>query len=275
MIIAEQIVCWLVGTSLLVLTFRLIRQDRSRFAGATFVLGMVILLCGLGWVQGLARTWIAPNVNSKLAVLGEQVDEVRAATTRMQGELSDHRIALGNHQKELEDQRRRLDCVQADLSAEACTVSNTVHQMALVESSLIVAQRNLIVAQEKLTDVESLLNPLYSDSEDEVFSTSDTNKVVVLALGGVQQAVFRLNYVPIPYTVQAMVSKSHTQTALQPGMGQVANILLAKFFADSDLNDAKFHFRYVKDSRNRMIAQRIVKVDTNAVSIDGTIQVFK
>jgi hypothetical protein len=53
-----------------------------------------------------------------------------------------------------------------------------------------------------------------------------------------------------------------------------AQALSAKFFSEVDLNGAEFHFRYIKDTRIKSLAQTMVKVDTNAVSIDGSVLRF-
>jgi hypothetical protein len=111
----------------------------------------------------------------------------------------------------------------------------------MVQSDLSIAQTNIFYQQEKLTNVESLVNSLFSNTEDEEFSTSETNKVIILKLGGVQMAVFRLKFAPIPNSIQAILTGGMGQMPLFPKMGQVQNILFAKFKKDNDLNGATFN----------------------------------
>jgi hypothetical protein len=113
-----------------------------------------------------------------------------------------------------------------------------------VQFGLATAQTNLSAQQEKLTNVESLVNTLFSNTEDEEFPASDTNRVIILKPGGVQQVFFKLKFAPVPNTIQVLVLSGGTQAPLLPQMMQFANILITKFFNGSDLNTASFHIRF-------------------------------
>ena len=274
MMTAATIVSWLVGFAFLALTFRAIHKDKGAIASAWGFIAAFFILCGMPWFQGLAKTWIVSNVGARLTALSRQMDDVEGATARMQTELAEHQTEIDKHHKELDGQQRTLRSTHTNLVAQADKVSNTVQKVSLVEASLTAAQTNITAQQEKLTNVESLVHLLFSNTEDEVFSTADTNKVAILHLASVQMVCFRLNYAPIPNTVTAMLSKGHAQTPLLPEMGQGGNILTTKFFSEVDLSNVEFHFRYIKDTRINSLAQTLVKVDTNAISIDGSIVRF-
>jgi len=136
---------------------------------------------------------------------------------------------------------------------------------------LALAQTNIDVQQKKISDVESLVNVLFSNTQYENLSGSDTNKVAILNLGGCQQLIFKLDYAPVPNTVQAVASGGGIlgQIPLLPQMGQIANLLLTRYQSGRDLKGANFSLRYIKDNRATNLVHNMIITGTNSVLLDG------
>jgi|GEM_PF-6412407 hypothetical protein len=234
------------------------------------VIAALIFLCSIPAFQGFIKAWINSKVSSKLAALGQQVNEVQSTTGEMQGELKNHQKEIDKHQKELDVVQAKVREAESNVFSQQTDITNQFRQISKVQSDLAMAQTNIFSQQEKLTNVESLVNILFSNTEDEEFSASDTNKVIILKLGGVQMVVFRLKFAPIPNSIQAMLLQGHSgQTPLLPTMGQYVNILTARFYNEGNLNGVSFHFRYIKNTRENNLIKNMVIVNTNTVSLDG------
>src|SRR5579872_6215333 len=126
MMIAQSILCWLLGIALVVLTYRYVHKDRWGAAASSMLLGVFLFFCGLDWVQGFAKTWMVSNIQSRLKALGKQLDDVQTTTSGMQNELSDHQKAIDKHQTELDDHQKELDGQQGKIRDAQSDIA--VHQ---------------------------------------------------------------------------------------------------------------------------------------------------
>lgn len=261
--ILGQIVGFIFAGLLFWKAFKLYDNNKNAAGHLMAVIAASIFLCSVPWFQGWAKSFIASNIISKLNSLGKQVNTVQETTTEMHTQLD-------KHQKELDVVQAKIREAESNVLSQQIDITNQFHQISMVQSDLASAQTNLLVQQKILTNVESLVNILFSNTEDEEFSTSDTNKVIILKLGGVQQVVLKLKHAPIPYTIQALLTQgSSGQTPLLPTMGQTANVLFTKFYNEVNLNGVSFHIRYIKDTRTTNTIQNMAIVGSNSVSFDG------
>jgi len=256
-------------------SFKLYDRNKNAAGHLTLVIAAVVLLCSWPWFQGWAKSFIASNISSQLAALGRQVNTVQETTTAMHTQLEKHQVEIDKHQKELDAVQAKIREAESNVYSQQTDITNQFRQISMVQSELASAQTNIFSQQEKLTNVESLVNTLFSKTEDEEFSLSDTNKVIILKLGGVQQVIFRLNFAPVPNSIQAITMVGHSQqTPLLPNMAQFQNILSTRFFNDNDLTGARFHIRYIRNTRENYLIQNMVIVNTNTVSLDGQLVPF-
>lgn len=269
--IVGQILGFIFAVLLLRLTYKLYANDKIPSAILVAWASVFILICSFPWFQGWAKSFIASNISSKLTALGEQVNTVQQTTTEMHNQLASHQTQIENHQKELGVVQAKIREAESNVFTQQSDITNQFQQISMVQSGLATAQTNLSAQQEKLTNVESLVNLLFSNTEDEECSASDTNKVIILNLGGVQQVVFKLRFAPVPNTIQAIATSGPTtQVPLLPSsLGQFQNILFTKYYNDLILNGMSFHFRYIKDTRVSHLVQNMVMVNSNTVSLDG------
>ena len=249
---------------LLKLAYKLYAKDRFPSAVLAAWASVFILLCSFPWFQGWAKSFIASNIISQLTALGKQVNTVQETTTAMHTQLD-------KHQKELDVIQAKIREAESNVFNQQSDIANQFRQISMVQSDLATAQTNIFTQQEKLTNVESLVNILFSNTEDEDLSASDTNKVIILKLSGVQWVVFKLRFAPVPNTIQGIAtSGSTTQVPIMPNtLLQFQNILFTKYYNDLTLNGMVFHFRYIKDIRSKNLVQNMVLVNTNIVSLDG------
>ena len=272
--IVERILCWLMGIGLLVLAFRFVHKDKWGAAGSSLVLGAFLFFCGLGWVEGLAKTWIVSNINAKLAGLGKQLDDVQKTTSGMQSELSDHQKAidkhqteLNDHQKELNDQQGKIRDAQSDIGVHQGNIKNQFDQISTMQAALALTETNIDTQQKKIEDVEFLVNTLYSKMTAEHFAGSDSNKVKVLHFGNdASQAFFTLQDVPVMNSVQ-ITAQGDTQYPLI-SVVSIANVATTYFNKGNDPANLTFTVQYVKDTRqtNRI---KDVSFKGNKVFLDG------
>jgi|ERR1035441_1316071 hypothetical protein len=139
---------------------------------------------------------------------------------------------------------------------------------------------NLMAQKNMLTNVESLVNVLFGGSIDQTFTSSETNKLVILNLPGVKICVFMLKYVPVENSIQAWAQYDqpligHTTSPLVPAsISQAGNVIVTRFFGDSDLSKTTFMFRYIKDPHNINPARTMSQIATNGINVDGQILAF-
>lgn len=263
-----QIIGFIFAAFLLRLAFKLYQKDRFPTCGLVASAAALILLCSFQWFQGWAKSFIASKIMSKLEAIGQQVNSIQETTTAMHTQLEKHQTEIEKHQKELNEIQAKIREAESNVLGQQSDITNQYHKISIVQSNLNDAQTNLLVQQEKLTNVESLVNSLFSNTEDDFFSASDTNKFIFLDMGGHQLGIFRLNAVPIPNTIQAIVMSHGFQSPLIPHMLQLGNIQFAKFIKGGGEIES-FHFRYIKDIRQTNSIKKMVVVGTNVVSFDG------
>jgi hypothetical protein len=250
--------------------FKLYDRNKNAAGHLTVVIAAAVFLFSLPWFQGWAKSFIASNIISELKALGQQVNTVQETTTAMHTQLENHQREIDKHQKELNEVQAKIREAESSVFSQQTDITNQFRQISMVQSDLATAQTNILFQQAKLTNVESLVNSLFSNTEDEQFSASDTNKVIFLNLGGCQACVFRLKAVPIAYTIQSIFTTSSTgQHPLLPDMPQMRNILFSKFINISEGDFRGFHFRYIKDTRATNLFKNITIVNTNTVLLDG------
>jgi hypothetical protein len=259
-----QIVGFIFAAGFLLLAYKLYNNNKNAAGHLTAVIGALILLCSFPWFQGWAKSFIASKIISKLDALGKQVTTVQETTTAMHTQLD-------KHQKELDVIQVKIREAESNVFSQQSDITNQFRQISFFQSDLATAQTNIFSQQEKLTNVESLVNSLFSNTEDEELSASDTNKVIILKLSGVQWVVFKLKIAPIPNTIQAIATSGlSTQIPILPtSLGQFQNILFTRFYNEVTLNGMGFHFRYIKNTRANGLVQNMVLLNTNTVSLDG------
>lgn len=153
MLIIERILCWLMGIALVVLAFRSVHKDKWGFAASSLIMGVFLFCSGMGWVQGLAKTWLVSNVNSKLTALGKQIDDVQTTTAKMQDELSQHQTAIDKHQKELDAQQGKILGAQSDIVTQQATITNQFGQLNTMQTALASTQTNIDNQQRQIPEL--------------------------------------------------------------------------------------------------------------------------
>jgi len=275
MLTAERILCWLLGIGLLVLAFRLVREDKS---GLTLTFGVFLFCCGLGWVQGLANTWLVSNINSKLAALGTQMDNIQTkmgniqtATTKMQDELSQHQNAIDKHQKELDEQQGKIRGAQSDIGVQRRNSTDQFGQLATMQATLAGTQTNINNQQRQIEDVQFLVTNLFSHMTQEAFQGSDSNRVQILHLGQADtQVFFKLQGVPLQSSIQITAQANAGMVGQFPlvGVYSVYNIAWCFFTGGGDPATLLFTVQYIKDTRQTHHIQQVAFSGTK-VLLDG------
>jgi hypothetical protein len=189
----------------------------------------------------------------------------------MGNELSKHQNQIEAQQRALSDQQTNLSNAQEDVLSQQASIINQFRQISIVQSNLAIAQANINTQEVKLNDIDTLVKTLFSNTEDETVPASDTNRVVVLYLGGTERLFFKMQYAPIPYTIQAIMSGGGllAQSPMLPNMGQMKNILVANISGAIDVKTAMFNFRYIRDIRETNLVHRITMQSSNIICFDG------
>jgi len=288
----EQLFCWAFGIAIFVMSCFFVKKNHLSYAFVIFLISVMTCFCGLSAVQGLLKTHLLWQVTNSLKDYSQKIDKYQTTVGEMERHLTEEQSTLstnqlllvsnllaiqtriGTQQRELSEVQAKIQEAESNVFNQQSDITNQFQRISKVQSNLTMAQTNILAQQEKLTNVESLVNTLFSNTEDEQFGLGDTNKIVVLKLAGVDQLVFRLRFAPVPNSVQAIQINDMGQWPILPQMGQFKNVLSTRFRKDSDLNKTLFHFRYIKDSRETSLIQNMIIVNTNAVSLDGSIVPF-
>src|ERR1043165_817557 len=101
------------------------------------------ILCTFPWFQGLAKTWIVSNVNSKLADLGSKLDEVQKTSVEMQSQLE-------KHQKQIDTNQTQLSLIQVEIIRAQSQLLAQQKTNEAYQASLTVVQTNLVAQAEGL-----------------------------------------------------------------------------------------------------------------------------
>ena len=231
------------------------------------------ILCSFPSFQGFAKTWIVSNLNSKLAQLGEQIDRVQKTISEMQGQLSAHQNQIDEHQKELDAVQSKIRKTQAEVLYSQTEITNQLHQIFALQDQLASAQTNLNAQQQKLADVEYLVNNLFSKTTNENIPGNDTNRVCHISTHGT--VFFKLESVPVHNSVHVVELKAGTgNSPLVLNQIQIMNIISFSFAGswDTDWKDATFYIEYVKDTRQTNIIQNI-ETTTNELILDHSLRI--
>jgi len=185
---ATSIICWVVGFAFLAITFRAIHKDRVITTTTALALSAFFFLCGLPWFQGLAKTWIVSNFNSKLKSMGEQVDTVQTTVSQMQEQLA-------GHQKELNRIQGQIRSAQSNVLESQIDITNQYKQLSVVHSNLLTVQTNIEAQEKKISDIEYWVENLYGKMTNESFSILDKDRVTLLSLtNGAFGLIIRLKH---------------------------------------------------------------------------------
>ncbi len=270
--IAGQIIGFVMGLFFLRLAYKFFDKDKITQSVFAAWAAVFIMLCSFPWFQGWAKSFIASNISSKLSLLGEQVSTVQQTTGEMHNQLAKHQSEIDKHQNDLNNIQSKIEQGQSTVLIQQSQITNQFKQISELQSDLFCSQTNIDAQQKKLSDVESLVNVLFSNTQYEELSGSDTNKVAILNLGGSQQLIFKLNYSPVPNTVQAVAQGGGmaAQIPLLPQMAQTANLLFTRFNSGMDLRGVTFSFRYIKDNRATNLVHNMIISGTNSVLLDGS-----
>jgi cytosine/uracil/thiamine/allantoin permease len=77
MTLVACIIPFVIGVFVFRLAFLNFYKEKYPTSTLFGVIAAFFMLCSLPWFQGFAKTWFVSNINSKLRVLGEQIDEVQ------------------------------------------------------------------------------------------------------------------------------------------------------------------------------------------------------
>lgn len=255
----------------LVLAFRLAHKEKYGAFWYVCLIAAGAFLCGQPWFQGLAKTWIVSNVNSKLKAIGQQIDDVQKTTAEMHSQLSSNQTQIEIHQQELGAQQVTVRKTQSEVAAQEADMTNHYAQLLSMQTNLVTAQTSLMAQQKQIQDVGYLVNALYSEAFDETFGGSDTNKVAIQDLGSAKRVAFMLKYSPVPYTISAMARDGGfvNQAPLFPQMQQTKNLVFTYFYSPMDVKAMKFYFRYIKNIRETNLFHTMEIRDTNILYLDG------
>lgn len=279
---SEQLLCW--GFAFLFLLVAVYFAHKGSLAYAFVILLMSIFCCfsGFSSVQALLKTHMLWLVTDSLKSYGEKIDNYQNTVADIQNRMSKRQtefesnqtklvIQINNYQKRLNEVQEQIGKAEHTVLTQQSEITNQFQKISSVQSGLATVQTNIYTQQEKLTNIESLVNVLFSNTQDEEFGGFDTNKVLILNLGGIQQVIFKLNFAPVPNTVQAIMSGGSIlgQMPILPNMAQIRNILSTRFQNGMELRGAKFHFRYIKDIRETNLVQHITQLSTNVVFLDN------
>jgi hypothetical protein len=254
------VVCIIVGFSFLALTFRAMHKDHGTIACFCASLAGFFLLCGLPWVQGLAKTWIVSNVGAKLAALGNQMDDVQKTTASMQNDIAQHQKELDKHQKELADQQTRIRTTHTNITAQQGSITYQYEQIAQLQAKLASTQTNIAEQQEKLSDVTYWVNNLYVNLTNDMLSVSDTNRIVLNNVTNIGLGIcITLRHVPIPQSIQVTAFTTegfNIPQPIDPPYGTYKNLLFGGL-KGYNAKTTTLRIQYVKDTRRTHVTQKV------------------
>ena len=277
----EQYLCWGFGFLFLCLAIYFVHEKALAYGFALSIIAVISCFCGFSSVQSFLKTQMLWMVTDTLKSYGDKIDNYQATVVDIQKRLSAKQEEFESNQivlvTKMNEQKKELDYIQAKIReaetsifVQQSDITNQYSKIFSLQSDIAFAQTNIDAQQQKLSDVESLVKILFSNTEYENLPADDTNRVAVLNLGGVQQLVFKLSYAPVPNTVLLVArGGSIGQITFLPQIQQTANLLTAKYISGVDLKPVTFSFRYIKDTRQANIVHNMVITGTNSVSLDG------
>jgi len=265
-----QIIGFAASIFLFLLAYKFFAKEKYPTSALLALMAVVVLFCSFPWFQGFLKTWVNSKVNSKLAALGQQVNDVQTATTEMHGQLANHQIQIDKHQKELDDVQVKVRNAQSDVLNQQTNIAQQYQQISNVQSGLAIAQTNIDMQEKKIEDVEFLVENLFSKMVEDRFSGTDTNHVIYAKVGNdTYDVAIKLQFAPIKGSIQVIIGPSG-------GIPQTGyyNTLVYKnvIFYDLhgyDINGTSFSIHYVKDLRETNLVNNVKILDDHNISCDG------
>jgi uncharacterized protein YdaT len=255
--IIGYVVPLLAGGLFLWLAFRYFAKEKFPTSTMFGLIGGLFLLSALPWFQGLAKTWIVSNVNSKLKALGTQIDDVQKTTADMHQQLSNHQKQIDDHQKELDSVQGKIRKTQSEVRDSQDDITNQYSKLISIQTNVAAAQANLEEQQKKIEDVEFLVRNFFSKTYQEEFAVTDTNRVTIVTYtNGGALVWFRLKHSAVPNSISAVGQMPGGQTALLPP-GNNKNMVYCFFHPGADLKTSSFTIRYLPDSRDTNLWEKI------------------
>ena len=300
----EQFLCWGFGLALFTLSVYFAHKNSLSYAFAVLVMSAFAIFCGLSGVQAFLKTHLLWQITTSLKNYGEKLDsfqttvlDMRKGLTEQQAILASNQIALAllvtnvendfsrrEHEittnqtafqklvyrqgNELAVIEARIQDAESNVLSQQSDITKQFLKLSLIHSNLDLVQVDILSQERQLTNVESLVNALYSNTEDELIETSDTNNLIVLKQSGRQIVFMKLKHVPIPNSIQGIVSMHGEQMPISPKMGQSKNIVISVFSREADLN-GHFALRYIKSPESTDIVKNMVLVNSNTIAYDG------
>jgi hypothetical protein len=262
--VTGQIAAIICALILLVLAFKFFGKEKYPTSTMLALASAVILLCSFPWFQGFVKTWLVGYVRSRLNDLGQQVNQVQTATSEMHQLLATNQGQIEKHQKELEEVQAKVKDAQADLSTQQKDITNQQFRISSMQTELNTAQGDLLTQEKKLEDVDYLVKHLFESTSEETIPYEDTNRVSVLDFGdGNGRVFFKLNSIPVKNSVQG-VARVYKQPPNMAFLGnQITfsppsfnNVVVVNFKSDQ-AKYMTFNFRYVRDSRETNMVQKV------------------
>ena len=284
----EQIICWFFGLFYLRLAFDLAKiKDGLAYSFVVLLVSAFSFFCGLSGVQAFLKTHMLTQVLSSLESYGEKIEKYETAVAEMHRDSSQEQLLLKSNQivlslqitnmiKEYGERENALNQKQvvfSNLLQKQQIGLNLAFQKILdaqlaMQSNAAAVQSDILAQESKLTNIEVLVDAIYSKTEYEDISSADTNKVLVLKSAGKVIVAIRLNNVPIRNTVQGIMITHEGQRPLLPSYGIVKNVLITEFPPYFDI-DGRFVFTYAKDNRINSLVKEVNRVDDVTIGIDG------
>jgi hypothetical protein len=267
-----QIIGFAASIILFRLAYKFFAKEKHPTSAMLASMGVIVLFCSFPWFQGFVKTWVNSKVNSKLAALGQQVNEVQAATTEMHGQLASHQTQIDKHQKELDDVQIRVRNAQSDVLNQQTNIVQQFQQISNVQSALATAQTNIDMQEKKIEDVEFLVDNLFSKMVANTFSANETNRVTCRKLdNGALNVAMKLQFAPIKGSILVIISVGANSGIQQTFFYKdliYKNIIFYRLNG-YDINNTFFKIQYAKDSRETNLVSNVEFIDDKIVSCDG------
>jgi len=183
------------------------------------ILGILIVcIPNFDWVKGLSKTAVIGHLNKKVTGLGEQLESYYKLIEELKEELT-------QQQNKIISQQEALDKTQGEL---------------------ITAQKDLKIQQEKIQNVENIINEIDKLTVYESFSYEDSNRMIVITDGERKATVYlKLKKVPIKKSINL---KFHVYSEPEGSYMAYKNILILNW-GDSvgQLKDKNFYITYTEN----------------------------
>jgi hypothetical protein len=291
----EQILCWGFGFAFFVMSCYFVKKDSLAYAFVIFLISVLTCFCGLSGVQALLKTHLLWQVTDSLKAYSEKIDkfqntvaEMHQSLSQQQSELTSNQFTMlsdlnavqtkiAKQQDELTTIQTKIRNAESNVVSQQADITNQFHRISTVQSELTAAQTNVNAQAARLDDLDSLVSSLFSKTEVEKLTGTDTNRVVIIHLAGSERVFFKMQFAPVPYTVEGISMGGGTfepAPLLPSSLSQFENILIVSF-SGINVETATFEFRYIKDIRQTNLVHTIALQTTNIVSFDGNLNLVR